>query len=149
MRNSVFAVWRSYENVAHVSWGAIPVRCASGQRTLSRILWKSKTLSPGNLQASHSRYHFFSRTGFPIKDTYFSLLRSFRGSKSPSSHMLLFVRTKVVRFGTERCSDGEIEDIRLLARRRVWSRLSKGRLPRARIELSVRSIASCWSYKTG
>jgi len=27
--------------------------------SLSRILWKSKTLSPGNLQASHSRYHFF------------------------------------------------------------------------------------------
>lgn len=39
-----------------------------------------------------------------------------------------------------------MEDIRLLARRRVCSRLSSGRFPSATIELSVRSMASCWSY---
>lgn len=114
-------------------------------RTLSRIRWKSKTLSAGNLQASHSRYHFFSWTGFPIKLRYLSPLTSRNGSKSPNSVILLFVRTSVVRCGTERWIDGEIEDIRLLARRSVCSRLSSGRFPSATIELSVRSMASCWS----
>ncbi len=37
-------------------------------------------------------------------------------------------------------------DIRLLARRRVCSRLRRGKLLSATRELSVKSMASCWSY---
>jgi hypothetical protein len=121
--------------------------CSSLMRTLSRILWKSKTLSPRSLQTSHSRYHFFSRTGLPISEIYFKNFSSFKGSKSPSSDIVLFVRTNVVRFGTERWIDGEMDDIRLFARRSVRRRFSKGRFPRERIELSVKSMASCWSYE--
>ena len=117
-----------------------------GKRTLSRILWKSKTLSPGNLQASHSRYHFFSLTGFPKRLKYLIPLSSLNGSRSPNSEILLFVRTRVVRFGTDRCKEGEMVDIRLLARRRVCSRLRRGKLLSATRELSVKSMASCWSY---
>jgi hypothetical protein len=119
---------------------------AEGRRTLSRILWKSKTLSPGNLQASHSRYHFFSLTGFPKRLKYLSPLISLKGSRSPSSEILLFVRMRVVRFGADRCKEGEMVDIRLLARRRVCSRLRRGRLLSETRELSVKSMASCWSY---
>jgi hypothetical protein len=60
---------------------------------------------------------------------------------------LLFVRTSVVRFGTERCKEGEMVEIRLLARRRVCSRLRRGRLLSATRELSVKSMASCWSCR--
>jgi len=114
--------------------------------SLSRILWKSKTLSPGNLQVSHSRYHFFSLTGFPSRLKYLSPLTVLRGSRSPNSVILLFVRTRVVRFGAERCNEGEMVDIRLLAKRSVCNRLKRGRLLSATRELSVRSMASCWSY---
>ena len=37
--------------------------------------------------------------------------------------------------------------IRLFARRSVWRRLRRGRLPSVMIALSVKSIASCWSLK--
>jgi len=124
-----------------------PLCMRRGRRTLSRILWKSKTLSPGNLQVSHSRYHFFSLTGFPSRLKYLSPLTVLRGSRSPSSVILLFVRMRVVRFGAERCKEGEMVDIRLLAKRSVCSRLRRGRLLSATRELSVRSIASCWSYR--
>ena len=60
--------------------------------------------------------------------------------------MLLFVRMRVVRFGTDKCKDCEMVDIRLLARRRVCSRLRRGKLLSATRELSVKSMASCWSY---
>lgn len=113
------------------------------RRTLSLILWKSKTLSDGILYASHSRYHFFSRTGLPMRERYVSFLRSFSGSKSPSSQTLLLVRARVVRFGAERWRDGEMVDIRLLAISSVWRRFSSGKLPRVTMELSVKSIASC------
>lgn len=113
---------------------------------MSRILWKSKTLSPGNLQASHSRYHFFSLTGFPSRLKYLSPLTALSGSRSPNSVMLLFVRMRVVRFGTDKWNEGEMVDMRLLARRRVCSRLRRGRLLRETRELSVKSMASCWSY---
>ena len=72
---------------------------------------------------------------------------SFSGSRSPNSETLLFVSTRVVRFGTERCKDCEKTDIRLLARRRVRNRLIKGMFPRVIMALSVRSMASCWSCK--
>jgi len=113
---------------------------------LSRILWKSKTLSPGNLQVSHSRYHFFSLTGFPNRLKYLSPLTLLSGSRSPNSVILLFVRTRVVRFGTDKFKEGEMVDMRLLARRRVCSRLRRGKLLSETRELSVKSIASCWSY---
>jgi len=51
-----------------------------------------------------------------------------------------------VRLGAERRREGEIADIRLLARRSVRRRLRRGRLPNVTILLSVKSIASCWSY---
>jgi len=57
--------------------------------------------------------------------------------------MLLLVRIRVVRFGTDRWREGEIEAMRLLARRRVRRRFKRGRLARATMELSVRSMASC------
>jgi hypothetical protein len=116
---------------------------------LSRILWKSKTLSPGNLQVSHSRYHFFSLTGFANKLKYLSPLTPLSDSRSPSSVMLLFVRMRVVRFGTDKCKEGEMVAMRLLARRRVCSRLRRGKLLSATRELSVKSMASCWSYIQG
>lgn len=78
-----------------------------------------------------------------MSDIYFNPFSSFKGSKSPSSDMLLFVSIKVVRLGTDRWIDGDIADIRLLASKSVRSRLSKGRLPSVTIELSVKSIASC------
>ena len=37
--------------------------------------------------------------------------------------------------------------IRLFARRSVWRRLRRGRLPSVMIALSVKSMASCWSFK--
>lgn len=118
----------------------------AGERTLSRILWKSRTLSPGNLQASHSRYHFFSRTGFPKRERYLRCLSSLSGSRSPSSVILLLLRTRVVRLGTDKCIEGDMAVIRLFARRRVRRRLRSGKLPSVTIALSVKSIASCWSY---
>lgn len=51
-----------------------------------------------------------------------------------------------MRFGTDRWIDGEIADTRLFARRRVWRRFSNGKLPSVTMALSVKSIASCWSY---
>lgn len=59
--------------------------------------------------------------------------------------MLLFVRTREVKLGTERCRLGEIEDIRLFASKRVRRRRKRGKFARAMMELSVKSIASCWS----
>jgi hypothetical protein len=75
-----------------------------------------------------------------------SPLTSLSGSRSPNSEILLFVRMRVVRFGADKCKEGEMVDIRLLARRRVCSRLRRGKLLRATRELSVKSMASCWSY---
>ena len=120
-------------------------RCNVIERTLSRILWKSSTLRLGIRHASHSRYHFFSRTGFPNRDKYWRDLTSFRGSRSPSSVMLLFVRTRVVRLGTERCREAEMEDIRLFASNRERKRRRRGMFPKTMMELSVKSIQSCWS----
>lgn len=60
--------------------------------------------------------------------------------------MALLVTTRVVRLGTERWMEGEMAEIRLLARSSVWRRLSKGKFPRITIELSVKSMASCWSW---
>ena len=110
---------------------------------MSRILWKSKTLSPGILKMSHSRYHFLSLTGLPSSDKYLRPLTSLRGSKSPSSTKLLLERIRVLRLGTDRCNDEEMDDIRLLARRRVRSRRRRGMLPKTVMELSVKSMASC------
>lgn len=82
-----------------------------------------------------------------MSDRYFNPFSSFNGSKSPNSEMVLFVSIKVVRLGTDRWIDGDIADIRLLASNNVLSRLSNGRLPSVTIELSVRSMASCWSFR--
>jgi len=81
-----------------------------------------------------------------MSDKYFSPLSSFSGSNSPNSEMLLFVRIRVVKFGTDRWMDGDIEDIRLFANRRVRSRFSRGRFPSVVIELSVKSIARCYRF---
>lgn len=60
--------------------------------------------------------------------------------------MALLVRTRVWRLGTDRWMDGEMEAIRLFASSSAFSRRSRGRLARALMELSVKSIQSCWSY---
>jgi len=44
-------------------------------RSLSLILWKSITLSAGNLQASHSRYHFFFAHGIAEQGYVFQMLQ--------------------------------------------------------------------------
>jgi len=46
-------------------------------RSLSRILWKSKTLSPGILQASHSLYHFFFPDGIAYQGDVFEVFEFF------------------------------------------------------------------------
>ena len=60
--------------------------------------------------------------------------------------MLFAVRTRVVRLGTDRLMDEEMDATRLLARRSVRRRLRRGRFPSAVMELSVKSMASCWSW---
>jgi hypothetical protein len=85
-------------------------------------------------------------TGFPNRLKYLSPLTALSGSRSPNSVILLFVRTRVVRFGTDKCKEGEMVDMRLLAKRRVCNRLRRGRLLRETRELSVKSMASCRSY---
>jgi len=59
--------------------------------------------------------------------------------------MQFAVRTRVVRLGTDRLMDEEMDETRLLARRSVRRRLRRGRFPSAVTELSVKSMASCWS----
>ena len=80
-----------------------------------------------------------------MSERYLSDLTSRRGSRSPSSDKLLFVRTSMVRFGREMWRPGEMEDIRLFASKRVRRRRRRGKLASAMMELSVKSIASCWS----
>lgn len=60
--------------------------------------------------------------------------------------MLFAVRMRVVRFGTDRLMEGEMDETRLLARRRVRRCLRRGKFPSAVMELSVKSMASCWSW---
>ena len=65
-------------------------------------------------------------------------------SRSASSAKLLDVSIRVVRFGRLFGTRGSIVLIRFLARRRVCSRGERGKLERAVMSLSVKSIAS-WS----
>ena len=75
-----------------------------------------------------------------------SLGRFRSGSRSASSAKLLEVRIKVVRLGSEVTSVDCMLLSLLRARRRVRSRGEKGKLERAVMSLSVKSMAS-WSYK--
>ena len=77
-----------------------------------------------------------------MRERYRRDLRSLRGSRSPSSARLLFVRTRVVRLGTDKWRDDDMEDIRLFARRRVRRRRRRGIFPRTMMELSVKSMQS-------
>ena len=67
------------------------------------------------------------------------------GSRSASSAKLLEVRVKVVRLGREVASVDWMLLSLLRARRRVRSRGERGKLERAVMSLSVKSMAS-WSY---
>ena len=67
------------------------------------------------------------------------------GSRSASSAKLLEVRVKVVKFGREVASVDWMLLSLLRARRRVRSRGERGKLERAMMSLSVKSMAS-WSY---
>ena len=67
------------------------------------------------------------------------------GSRSASSAKLLEVRIKVVRFGREVGSVDWMLLSLLRATRRVRSRGERGKLERAVMSLSVKSMAS-WSY---
>ena len=62
--------------------------------------------------------------------------------------MALFVRTRVVRLGVERWREGDMLLMTLFARYSEQSRFKRGKLDRERIWLSVKSIASCWSFVT-
>ena len=73
-------------------------------------------------------------------------LEKFRSaSRSASSAKLLEVRIKVVRFGSEFESVGWMLLTLLRASRSVCSRGESGKLERAVMSLSVKSMAS-WSY---
>ena len=73
-------------------------------------------------------------------------LEKFRSaSRSASSAKLLEVRIKVVRFGSEFASVGWMLLTLLRASRSVCSRGESGKLERAVMSLSVKSMAS-WSY---
>lgn len=52
-----------------------------------------------------------------------------------------------MRLGTERCRDGDIDETLLFANRIVLSLFINGKLPNDTIALSVKSMASCWSYE--
>lgn len=67
-------------------------------------------------------------------------------SKSASSAKLLDVRIRVVRFGRDAARVGCMVVILLRARRRVRRRGERGKLARAVMSLSVKSMAS-WSYR--
>ena len=66
-------------------------------------------------------------------------------SRSASSAKLLDVSIRVVRLGRLLGTRGSIVLIRFLASRRVCRRAERGKLERAVMSLSVKSIAS-WSY---
>ena len=68
-----------------------------------------------------------------------------RASRSASSAKLLEVRIRVVRFGSEAASVDWMLLILLRARSSVRSRGERGKLERAVMSLSVKSMAS-WSY---
>ena len=86
----------------------------------------------------------FRATGFSSSDRCVSLVKFRNGSKSASSAKLLAVRTRVVRFGMLVARFDCILWTRLRARRRVCSLGERGKLVRAEMSLSVKSIAS-WS----
>ena len=99
------------------------------------------------IKAGERRLVLTSRrvTGFSSKDKCVSLVKFLRASRSASSAKLLDVRIRVVRFGIEAERFGCILLTRLRASRRVFRRGESGKLERAVISLSVKSIAS-WSY---
>lgn len=74
-----------------------------------------------------------------------SLGKFLSGSKSASSAKLLEVRIKEVRFGNEFASVGCMLLILFRASRSVRNRGERGKLERAVMSLSVKSMAS-WSY---
>lgn len=84
-------------------------------------------------------------TGLSSKDRCVSLEKFRSASRSASSAKLLEVRIKVVRFGSEFASVGWMLLTLLRASRSVCSRGESGKLERAVMSLSVKSMAS-WSY---
>ena len=83
-------------------------------------------------------------TGFSSNDRCVSRGRFLSASRSASSARLLAVRIRVVKWGTEAASVDWMLLIRLRASRRVCRRGDKGKLARAVMSLSVKSMAS-WS----
>ena len=84
----------------------------------------------------------FLATGFSRRERCVSFGNRRRGSRSASSAKLLAVRTRVMRFGRFVARFDWMVVNRLRARRRVRRRGERGKLERARMSLSVRSIAS-------
>lgn len=84
-------------------------------------------------------------TGFSSKERCVSLGKFRRGSRSASSAKLFDVRIREVRFGNEFASVDCMLLTLLRARRRVRNRGESGKLERAVMSLSVKSMAS-WSY---
>lgn len=84
-------------------------------------------------------------TGFSSKERCVSLGKFRSGSRSASSAKLLDVRVREVRLGSEFASVDCMLLTLLRARRRVRNRGESGKLERAVMSLSVKSMAS-WSY---
>ena len=84
-------------------------------------------------------------TGLSSNERCVSRERFRSGSRSASSAKLLEVRVKVVRLGKEVASVDWMLLSLLRARRRVRRRGERGKLERAVMSLSVKSMAS-WSY---
>ena len=86
-------------------------------------------------------------TGFSNKLRCVSRWNCLNASRSASSAKLLAVRIKVSSCGIELCKDACIVLTRFRARRSVRRRGERGKLVRTEMSLSVKSIASCWSYR--
>lgn len=85
----------------------------------------------------------FLVTGFSSSDKWVSLLNFDNGSKSASSERLFAASAKTCRFGMELARVGWMVEMRFRARRSVFRRSERGKLPSCWMSLSVKSIASC------
>ena len=96
------------------------------------------------MAAAKSDHTSFRVTGFSNKLKWVNRVQCLKVSRSASSLKLFDVRINVLRFGIEVASVDWMLFMRLRDKRRVCNRGERGKLERALISLSVKSMAS-WS----